>query len=77
MNPTDADIVDPGFEPPAEDDAAAEGKSTADSVAQPSQISGQEAANDETRASEEESQSQIPGDPRPVNEEQPPTKEQY
>ena len=33
--------------------------------------------NDETRAPEEEAQSQIPGDPRPVNQLQPPTKEQY
>ena len=34
-------------------------------------------ADDATRAPEEEAQSQIPGDPRPVNQLQPPTKEQY
>ncbi len=38
---------------------------------------GDAGASDETRAPEEESQSEIPGDPRPPHQTQPPTKEQY
>lgn len=38
---------------------------------------GEASADDASRAPEEESQSEIPGDPRTLNEEQPPTKEQY
>jgi len=35
------------------------------------------APSDESRAPEEENESQIPGDPRALNEQQPPTKEAY
>ena len=35
------------------------------------------AAPDPTGSPEEENESEIPGDPRPLNENQPPTKEQY
>ena len=34
-------------------------------------------AADPTGSPEEENESEIPGDPRPLNENQPPTKEQY
>ncbi len=33
--------------------------------------------DDESRSPEEENASRIPGDPRPNNEQQPPTKDQY
>ena len=38
---------------------------------------GEALADDSSRAPEEESQSQLPGDPRAPHEMQPPTKEQY
>lgn len=40
-------------------------------------ISGQAASNKEDRAQEEENRSELPGDPRPNTEKQPPFKEQY
>jgi len=77
MNQTDTIVVDPGFGPPPEDATNAESGqiSVAQETNDASAVSG--SGDDETRAPEEESQSRIQGDPRPVNEQQPPTKEQF
>jgi len=52
-----------------------------DAVLHPAHGEGSDGGNskgaDVTRSPEEESQSQIPGDPRPPHQTQPPTKEQY
>lgn len=40
-------------------------------------ISGQDVADDASEAPEEDSQSALPGDPRPANMQQPPFREQY